>query len=101
MMRPLAALLLLSAAACATAAEAVIEDRLEAIGLSEQKADCMGGELRARLDADDLTTLARHTYTVSRADSPGEVVDALAGIDDFTIARAVVASGTACLFSAR
>lgn len=88
-------------AACATVATATIENRLVDLGLSERRAACMGDELDARLTDDDLTKLARHMITLSRADSAGEVVDAVASIDDFTIARAVVASGTACLFSAR
>lgn len=99
-------LILLSAAAaylasCATVASATIENRLVDLGLSEQRAGCMADELNARLDDGDMTRLARHTVTLARSDSPGEVVDALAGIDDFGITRAVIASGTACLFSAR
>ena len=101
MRRTLALAALPALAACATVATATIESRLVDLGLSEERAGCMGDELNARLDDDDLTKLARHMVTLSRADSPGQVVDAVAGIDDFTIARAVVASGTACLFSAR
>ena len=86
---------------CATIATATIENRLVSLGLSEQRAGCMADELDARLDDDDMSKLARHAVTLSRSDSPGEVVDALAGIDDFGITRAVIASGTACLFSAR
>lgn len=96
-----AALLSSSLAGCATVATATIENRLVNLGLSEQRAGCMADELDARLDDEDMTRLARHAVTLSRSDSPGEVVDALAGIDDFGIARAVIASGTACLFSAR
>lgn len=87
--------------ACSTVATATIENRLVNIGLSEQRAGCMADELDARLDDDDMTKLARHTINLSRSDTPGEALDALASIDDFGIARAVVASGTACLFSAR
>ena len=98
------AVLILTAAVlsgCATVANATIENRLVDLGLSEQRAGCMADELDARLDDDDMTRLARHAVTLSRSDTPGEVVDALAGVDDFGITRAVIASGTACLFSAR
>ena len=98
------AALIISAAmlsGCATVATATIENRLVDLGLSEQRAGCMADELDARLDDEDMTRLARHAVTLSRSDTPGEVVDALAGVDDFGITRAVIASGTACLFSAR
>ena len=106
-MRPIPLTLVLALAAvagsggCATLATATIEDRLVDLGLSERRAACMAGELDARLDDEDLTRLARHAVTLGRSDSPGQVVDALAGVDDLGIAAAVVASGTACLFSAR
>ena len=97
----LVALTLALLTGCATVATATIENRLVDLGLSERRAGCMADELDARLDDEDMTKLARHAITLSRSDSPGEVVDALAGVDDFGITRAVVASGTACLFSAR
>ena len=96
-----AALPALTLAGCATVATATIESRLVDLGLSERRAACMGDELNARLDDDELTKLARHMVTLSRADSAGQVVDAVAGIDDVSVAAAVVASGAACLFSAR
>ena len=95
------AALLATLSACATVANATIENRLVDLGLSQQRASCMADELDARLDDQDMTRLARHAVTLSRSDTPSEVVDALAGIDDFGITRAVIASGTACLFSAR
>ena len=88
-------------AACATVATATIENRLVDLGLSQDRAACMGDGLNERLSDEDLTKLARHMVTLSRADSPGRVVDAVASIDDMRIARAVVASGTACFLSAR
>ena len=101
-MRPLLVLAAtVLAASCATVASATIENRLVDLGLSERRAACMTDELDARLSDEDMTRLARHAVTLSRSDTPGEVVDALAGIDDFGITRAVIASGTACLFSAR
>lgn len=101
MRRTLTLAALLALTACATVATATIESRLIDLGLSRERAACMGDGLNERLDDDDLTKLARHMVTLSRADSPGQVVDAVASIDDFTIARAVVASGAACFLSAR
>jgi hypothetical protein len=96
-MRLLFCLTLLSLAACATAARATIENRLVSLGLSQARASCMASELDERLDDGELTELARHTFSLSRADDPAEVVEALGGIDDFTIARAVASSGIACI----
>ena len=100
-MRLALCLVALGLCACATVATATIENRFEDLGMSERRAACMGAELHERLDDAQLTTLARHMVTLTRADSAGEVVDAVASIDDFRIARAVAGSGAACLFSAR
>ncbi|MEM9170234.1 MAG: hypothetical protein AAGC56_11335 [Pseudomonadota bacterium] len=87
------------AASCATAARYTIEDRLAALGLSDNQAECMGRELSDRLSSDDLQDVARYTLTLSRADTPGGVVDALRGIDNPRAFTAIGQSGLACIFA--
>ena len=90
-----------AAGACATAAKVTIEDRLQAIGLPAGQAGCMADQLEERLSSEDLQDLARYTVTLSRADSPGQAVDALLQIDNPRAVTAIGASGVSCIFAPR
>jgi hypothetical protein len=79
-------------ASCATAAKVTLNDRFKSIGLSAEMADCMVDDLDERLSDEDLRDLARYTAGLSRADSPGQAVDALLKFDN---PRAVAAIGRA------
>ena len=84
---------------CATVAQARIEDNLRDIGIPEGKADCMGDQLRERLDTDQLQALADHLATLNRSDSAGEALDAVIEVDDAGIVGAVTASAISCAFA--
>jgi hypothetical protein len=86
------AAVLLTVAACATAARATLRDRFEAIGLSPRMADCMVDDLDERLSDEELRDLARYTVGLSRADTPLEAIDSLLEFDN---PRAVAAIGRA------
>lgn len=79
-------------ASCATAAKVTLNDRFKSIGLSAEIADCMVDDLDDRLSDEDLRDLARYTASLSRADTPGQAVDALLKFDN---PRAVAAIGRA------
>jgi hypothetical protein len=87
-----AALAAIVLASCATAAKVTLNDRFRSIGLSAEMADCMVDDLDDRLSDDDLRDLARYASGLSRADSPGQAVDALLKFDN---PRAVAAIGRA------
>ena len=87
-----AALGLVLLASCATAAKITLNDRFKSIGLSPEMADCMVDDLDDRLSDEDLRDLARYTSGLSRADTPGQAVDALLRFDN---PRAVAAIGRA------
>ncbi len=86
-------------AACATVAEYRIEDSLRDIGIAPQRADCMAGQLRDRLDGDQLNELADFLSSLTGADSTGEGVDVLLDIENPGIVGAVLKSGISCGFS--
>ncbi|NWG93215.1 MAG: hypothetical protein HXY21_12035 [Parvularculaceae bacterium] len=87
-----AALSLTLAVSCATSAKMTLNDRFKAIGLSAEMADCMVDDLDDRLSDEDIRDLARYAAGLSRADTPGQAVDALLEFDN---PRAVAAIGRA------
>lgn len=87
-----AALSIALLASCATTAKMSLNDRFKSIGLSPEMADCMVDDLNDRLSNDDLRDLAGYASTLSRADTPGQAVDALLNFDN---PRAVAAIGKA------
>ncbi len=87
-----AALSIALLASCATSAKMSLNDRFKSIGLSPEMADCMVDDLNDRLSNDDLRDLAGYASTLSRADTPGQAVDALLNFDN---PRAVAAIGKA------
>lgn len=82
--------------ACATASKMTIVDRLENVGLSRDRAQCMATELDDRLNDEQLAKFARFTVDLDRAEGPLEAVRALRQIDDNRIAGAVTASAFSC-----
>lgn len=89
------------AAGCATAADVTIENRLVDLGLTEHRAACMSDDLGERLTDRELAVLARHLDGLSRADTPGQLIDAVAAVEEPGLAGAVLASGASCLLSRR
>ncbi|NNU16723.1 hypothetical protein HK107_10355 [Parvularcula sp. ZS-1/3] len=92
----LAALAVLSATACATASKITIADRLENLGLSRDRSECMANELDDRLNDDQLSKFARFTVQLDKADSALQAISALRQIEDPKIARAVTGSAFSC-----
>ncbi len=88
---------ILSAAACATAARATLQDRFEAIGLSPRMASCMVDDLDERLSDEDLRDLARYTVGLSRADTPLQAIDSLLEIENPRAVAAIGRSAFACV----
>lgn len=89
----------LSLSACATVSKLTIENRLEELGLSQERAACMAGELDNRLNDQELAEFAEFTVTLTTKSSRGGVISALRQIDNPRIAGAVAASGLSCLIS--
>ena len=86
--------------ACATLSPRMsIENRFVELGLSENRAECMAGELDDRLDRDDLSAVADFVGELNAAGSAGGVLDALLGIDNARAAAAIGAASVACAFS--
>ena len=85
--------------ACATASRFTIENRLEDLGLSRDMAECMADGLDDRLNDDELAEFARFTVTVSKRKDlgPMAVVQSLSDISNPRIAKAVLATGLACV----
>lgn len=96
-----ASLFLATLGGCATAAKFTLEDRLAALGLPSGQAACMADQLDERLDSQDLQDLARYTLTLSRAQSPGGVLDALLQFDNPRAVVAIGQSGLSCAFAPR
>lgn len=84
-------------ASCATAARFTLQDRFRAIGLPEQTADCMVGELETRLSSEDLQDLARYTVTLARSDSTLGALRSLLQIDNPRAVTAIGKSGVSCV----
>ncbi len=87
---------LLGLTACATASKMTIADRLQELGLSEDRAECMADELDDRLDDRELSEFADFTVTITKERGTG-VLAALREIDNPRIAGAVAGSGVACV----
>ena len=75
-----------------------ILDGLLALGLSDDRADCIATELDNRLESDDLNNVADFLDSLNNAASPGEGIDALLTIDNPRAAQAIARSGIACAF---
>lgn len=86
----------LAMTACATASKMTIADRLENLGLSRDRSECMANELDDRLNDNQLAKFARFTVQLDRAESPLEAISSLRQIDDNRIAGAVTASAFSC-----
>lgn len=84
-------------AGCATLSPASrIEQRLVDLGLSKQRAGCVTGELRERLDRSDLNDIANFLDDIHAAGSAGNVIARLASINNTRAAAAVAASAITC-----
>ncbi|GJL92347.1 hypothetical protein [Hyphococcus sp.] len=89
----------LAVTACATVSPRMrIENRFMELGLSERKAECMGNELDARLNRNDMKDVADFIGKLNNASSTGENIDALLSIDNARAAGAIAAAGLACTF---
>ncbi|WOI53630.1 hypothetical protein [Parvularcula sp. LCG005] len=89
----------LALSACSTVSKFTIEDRLQELGLSASRADCMADQLERRLNDRQLRKFADFTVTLTSKNSPFEVIDALGRISDPEIGGAVAASSVACIIS--
>ncbi len=89
----------LALSGCVTVAKYTIKDNLVDMGFSPGKASCMADQLEERLSDEDIQDLARYTAGLSRADSPGQALDALMKVDNARAAGAITASGISCLFA--
>lgn len=90
------ALSVLAMTACATASKKTIADRLENLGLSRDRSECMASELDDRLNDDELGQFARFTTQLDQSESALEAMQALRQIDDPKIARAVTGAAFSC-----
>ena len=86
-------------ASCSTVSQYRIEDSLKDIGVPPNKAECIGGQLRDRLDSKELGELADFLTDLAKADSAGEGLDATLEIDNPAIVGAITASGISCAFA--
>jgi len=86
----------LALTACATVSRMTIADRLENLGLSRDRSECMASELDDRLNDEQLAKFARFTVDLDRASGPLDAVRSLRRIDDNRISGAVTASAFSC-----
>ena len=93
------ALAALAMTACASVSKLAIADRLENLGLSRDRSECMAQELDDRLNDDQLGKFARFTVQLDRAESTLDALNSLRQIDDPRITRAVTASAFSCALS--
>ena len=99
MMRRLAVLvgLILLVGACATLSPRIrIENRLQELGLSERRAECLASELDERLGRSDLEAVADFVGELNEATSVGETFDALLSIDNPRAASAIARASLSC-----
>lgn len=96
---PTLLVLVAAAAGCATIDKRTIADRLQKLGLSEDRAVCMAGELDDRLDDKQLGTFARFVSRLEQADTTLQALSSLRQVDDAKIARVVTASAFSCALS--
>ncbi len=82
--------------ACSTVDRMTIADRLQNLGISRDRAECMARELDDRLNDDQLRRFARFTVELDRAESALQAIGALRQIDEPRIARAVTSSAFSC-----
>ena len=92
-----AATLLLSAAACATAAKYTLDDRFQAIGISPDNAACMVDRLDDTLTNDEINDLARYTLRVRRAPSTAAAIEELLKFDNARVVAEVGKAGFSCV----
>jgi hypothetical protein len=81
---------------CVTSPASRIESRLLALGVSEQGAECLAGELREELDRKELNAVADFLDRIDRADRRGSAIDALMRMDDPRVVATVAAAGISC-----
>lgn len=90
---------ILFASACATISPRVrIENRLQELGVSENRSECLASELDERLDRSDLESVATFVGELNEATSAGETLDALLSIDNPRAASAIARAGLSCAF---
>ena len=92
-----AATLLVSASACATAAKYTLNDRFQAIGISPDNAACMVDRLDDTLTNDEINDLAKYTLRVSRAPSTAAAIEELLKFDNTRVVAEVGKAGFACV----
>ena len=91
--------MMLLVAACATLSPRIrIENRLQELGMSENRAECLASELDERLDRGDLESVAEFVGELNAASSAGETLDALLSIDNPRAASAIARAGVSCAF---
>jgi predicted deacylase len=91
--------LILLVSACATISPRVrIEKRLQELGLTHARAECLSSELDNRLDRHDLEAVADFVGDLHEATSAGETLDALLSIDNPRAASAIARAGLSCAF---
>ncbi|MEE4212879.1 MAG: hypothetical protein V2I43_26835 [Parvularcula sp.] len=88
--------LLIAIASCSTVSRMTIADRLNNLGISRDRSECMARELDDRLSDEQLRRFAGFTVELDRADTALEAIGALREIDEPRIARAVTASAFSC-----
>lgn len=86
-------------ASCATLAEATLENRLSAIGLSADTATCMATDLNDNLSQEDVIDLTRYTFNIARTDSTVGIIRELMNIDNPRAVKAVGSAGLSCVQS--
>ena len=95
----IAAGMILLVAACATLSPRIrIENRLQELGMSENRAECLASELDERLDRGDLESVAEFVGELNAASSAGQTLDALLSIDNPRAASAIARAGVSCAF---
>ena len=91
--------MILLVAACATLSPRIrIENRLQELGMSENRAECLASELDERLDRGDLESVAEFVGELNAASSAGQTLDALLSIDNPRAASAIARAGVSCAF---
>jgi hypothetical protein len=95
----LGASMMLASAACVTMSPASrIEKQLKSLGVGDQRAECLAGELDDNLDRRDLKDVADFLEGLNRAQGPGQALDALLRIDNPRAAAAIASAGIVCAF---
>jgi len=83
---------------CVSSPRSEIVAGLQSVGLSKERASCIGKEMSNRLDNKDLQDVSRFMRDLNKSSSPGNVLDTLLTIDNPRAATALTRAGIACAF---